>query len=69
MSAFPNSPRLVKGGIVLVDSDSGAVQKIILVQYNPDTHSTARCSRKASRKARQFGSVAVNKTTSRDNQA
>jgi len=37
MSAFPNSPRLVKGGIVLVDPDSGAVQKIIVLQYNPDT--------------------------------
>jgi hypothetical protein len=37
MSAFPNSPRLVKGGLVLVDSDSGAVQKIIVLQYNPDT--------------------------------
>jgi hypothetical protein len=37
MSAFPNSPRLVKGGIVLVGPDSGAVQKIIVLQYNPDT--------------------------------
>lgn len=37
MSAFPNSPRLVKGGIVLVDPDSGAVEKIIVLQYNPDT--------------------------------
>jgi len=37
MSAFPNSPRLVKGGLVLVDPDSGAVQKIIVLQYNPDT--------------------------------
>jgi hypothetical protein len=37
MSAFPNSPRLIKGGIVLVDPDSGAVQKIIVLQYNPDT--------------------------------
>jgi hypothetical protein len=36
MSAFPNSPRLVKGGLVLVDSDSGAAQKIIILQYNPD---------------------------------
>jgi hypothetical protein len=36
MSAFPNSPRLVKGGIVLVDPDSGAVKKIIVLQYNPD---------------------------------
>ena len=37
MSAFPNSPRLVKGGIVLVDANTGAVQKIIVLQYNPDT--------------------------------
>ena len=37
MSAFPNSPRLVKGGIVLVDPDSGAVKRIIVLQYNPDT--------------------------------
>ena len=37
MSAFPNSPRLVKGGLVLVDPDSGTVQKIIVLQYNPDT--------------------------------
>jgi len=27
----------VKGGIVMVDPDSGAVQKIIVLQYNPDT--------------------------------
>lgn len=37
MSAFPNSPRLVKGGLVLVDPDSGTVKKIIVLQYNPDT--------------------------------
>ena len=37
MSAFPNSPRLIKGGIVLVDPDSGTVQKIIVLQYNPDS--------------------------------
>ena len=37
MSSFPNSPRLLKGGIVLVDPDSGAVQRIISLQYNPDT--------------------------------
>jgi len=32
-----NSPRLLKGGIVLVDSDSGNVLKVIPLQYNPDT--------------------------------
>jgi hypothetical protein len=37
MSTFPNSPRLVKGGIVLLDPGSGAVQRIITLQYNPDT--------------------------------
>jgi hypothetical protein len=37
MSSFPNSPRLLKGGIVLLDPLSGAVQGIITLQYNPDT--------------------------------
>jgi len=37
MSTFPNSPRLMKGGIVLVDPDSAAVRRIIPLQYNPDT--------------------------------
>lgn len=37
MSTFPNSPRLLKGGIVLLDPTSGAVQRIISLQYNPDT--------------------------------
>jgi hypothetical protein len=37
MSSFPGSPRLLKGGIVLVDPTSGAVQRVIPLQYNPDT--------------------------------
>lgn len=37
MTTFPNSPRLLKGGIVLIDPDSSAVQRIITLQYNPDT--------------------------------
>lgn len=37
MSAFPNSPRLLKAGIVLLDPESGAVQRVITLQYNPDT--------------------------------
>jgi hypothetical protein len=37
MSSFPNSPRLVRGGIVLLDPVSAAVQRIIVLQYNPDT--------------------------------
>lgn len=37
MTTFPNSPRLLKGGIVLIDPDTSAVQRIITLQYNPDT--------------------------------
>jgi hypothetical protein len=37
MSSFPNSPRLLRGGIVLIDPDSGALQRVIALQYNPDT--------------------------------
>jgi hypothetical protein len=37
MSAFPNSPQLLKGGIVLMEPDSGKVIRIISLQYNPDT--------------------------------
>jgi hypothetical protein len=31
------SPRLLRGGIVLVDPDSGQVRRVIAMQYNPDT--------------------------------
>ncbi len=31
------SPRLLKGGLVLIDPDTSAVQRIITLQYNPDT--------------------------------
>ena len=34
---FPNSPRLIKGGLVLVDANTAAVQRVIALQYNPDT--------------------------------
>jgi len=37
MSTFPNSPRLVKGGIVLIDPNTSAVLRTITLQYNPDT--------------------------------
>lgn len=37
MSSFPGSPHLVKGGIVLINPDTSAVEKIITLQYNPDT--------------------------------
>lgn len=37
MSAFPNSPKLLKGGLVLLDAASGAVLRVISLQYNPDS--------------------------------
>lgn len=37
MSSFPGSPRLLKGGIVLIDAETSAVRRIIALQYNPDT--------------------------------
>jgi hypothetical protein len=32
-----NSPRPIKGGIVLVDPDQGTVLRLIEMQYNPET--------------------------------
>jgi hypothetical protein len=37
MSSFPGSPRLLRGGIVLLDPKSGIVQRVIPLQYNPDS--------------------------------
>src|SRR5215469_6873164 len=37
MSAFPNSPRLVRGGIVTMDPNTSAVQSVIALQYNPES--------------------------------
>ena len=37
MTTFPGSPRLLKGGIVLIDPTTSKVGRIIALQYNPDT--------------------------------
>ena len=37
MTTFPNSPKLIKGGIVLIDPQSAQVQRIISLQYNPES--------------------------------
>jgi hypothetical protein len=37
MTTFSGSPRVVRGGIVLVDPETGVVQRVIVLQYNPDT--------------------------------
>ena len=37
MSSFPGSPRLLRGGLVQVDPESGSVVGTIALQFNPDT--------------------------------
>jgi hypothetical protein len=37
MANFPGSPQLLKGGIVLLNPDTGQPVQIIVMQYNPDT--------------------------------
>lgn len=37
MTTFPGSPKLIKGGIVLIDPTTSVVLRIIALQYNPDT--------------------------------
>jgi hypothetical protein len=37
VSGLSASPRVVKGGLVFVDVESGAVRRIVSLQYNPDT--------------------------------
>lgn len=37
MSTFPGSPRILKGGIVVLEARTGSVVRVIPLQYNPDT--------------------------------
>jgi hypothetical protein len=37
MTSFPGSPQVIKGGLVLLDPDSGQPIQTIVLQYNPDT--------------------------------
>jgi len=37
MSSFPGSPKSLRGGLVLINDETGTVQRIIALQYNPDT--------------------------------
>ena len=36
-SGFPGSPRLLRAGIVVADSTTLAIQRVIAMQYNPDS--------------------------------
>src|SRR4051794_13640662 len=37
MTTFPGSPKILKGGIVLLDPRTSAVRRVIPLQYNPDS--------------------------------
>lgn len=37
MSSFPGTPRILKGGIVLIDPDTSQMRRVIALQYNPDS--------------------------------
>lgn len=37
MTTFPGSPRILKGGLALLDAERGTVLRTIVLQYNPDT--------------------------------
>ena len=37
MSGLTSSPRVIKGGIVLVEPESARVERVISLQYNPET--------------------------------
>jgi hypothetical protein len=37
VTGFPNSPKLLKGGLVLINADSGRLLSVISLQYNSET--------------------------------
>jgi hypothetical protein len=37
MSTFPGSPKLIRGGLVLIDPSSDSVRRLINLQCNPDS--------------------------------
>jgi len=37
MNGYPRAPKILRGGLVLIDPDNGNVLRIIALQYNPET--------------------------------
>jgi hypothetical protein len=37
MNSFPNAPRLLRGGVVLLDPVTSLVTRVVALQYNPDS--------------------------------
>jgi hypothetical protein len=37
MTTFPNSPKILKAGIVLLNAETASIERVITLQYNPDS--------------------------------
>ena len=37
MTGYTRSPKLAKAGLVLIDPESGSIERIIALQYNSET--------------------------------
>jgi hypothetical protein len=37
MTTFPRTPKVLRGGLVLVDLYTAQIQRVVVLQYNPDT--------------------------------
>ena len=37
MASFPGTPKILKAGIVLIDPETAAVERVVTLQYNPET--------------------------------
>jgi len=37
MTGLTSSPKLIKAGLVVLDAASGAIKRVVSLQYNPDT--------------------------------
>ena len=69
MTTFSGSPKLLKGGIVLIDPETAAVQRVITLQYNPETLSRTLQVQAIGRWRRALGSVADQRGDAGDDQA
>ena len=70
MSTFPGSPRLLKGGLVLIDPRYGRGARIIALQYNPDTLTrTLQVAERRRRGRRPLRGAAPQGPAGRDDQA
>jgi len=64
MSTFPGSPKLVRGGLVLLDLNSGSIRRVITLRYNSGSVSHPSVDRKWARAVTGIGAALVVTTLS-----